>query len=128
MQSPRFKVSHAKEAALRQRFEQLGIHESDLRERFIRSGGAGGQNVNKTSTCVYLKHLPSGIEVKAQQERSQSLNRFFARRILAEKIESRILKKKSSEQKLIDKIRKQKRRRSKKAKEKILKLKKSALK
>ena len=124
MQPARFKVSQAKEAALRRKFAQLGINESDLQERFIRSGGAGGQKVNKTSTCVYLKHLPSGIEVKAQQERSQSLNRFFARRILAKKIEAMILKEKSSAQKHIAKIRKQKHRRSKKAKEKMLKLKK----
>ncbi len=124
MQPAHFSVSQAKEAALRKKFAQLGIDESDLQERFIRSGGAGGQKVNKTSTCVYLKHLPSGIEVKAQQARSQSLNRFFARRILAEKIEAVILKEKSNTQKRIAKIRKQKRRRSKKAKEKILKLKK----
>ena len=124
MASARFKVSKAKEAALRIKFTQLGINESDLRERFIRSQGAGGQHVNKTSTCVYLKHIPSGIEVKAQQERSQSLNRFFARRILAQKIESIILKEKSAAQKRIAKIRKQKCRRTKKAKEKILRLKK----
>ncbi|MCG2711874.1 MAG: peptide chain release factor-like protein [Candidatus Omnitrophica bacterium] len=124
MQSARFKVSRVKEAALRRKFAQLGIDESDLQERFIRSGGAGGQNVNKTSTCVYLKHLPSGIEVKAQQERSQSLNRFLARRILAEKIEAIVLNEKSEAQKHIAKIRKQKQRRSKKAKEKMLKLKK----
>ena len=124
MQPARFKVSTAKEAALRKKFAQLGINESDLQEHFIRSGGAGGQHVNKTSTCVYLKHLPSGIEVKAQKDRSQSLNRFFARKILAEKIETIILKEKSSAQKRIAKIRKQKQRRSKKAKEKMLKLKK----
>ncbi len=124
MQPARFKVSQAKEEALKRKFVQLGIDESDLQERFIRSRGAGGQHVNKTSTCVYLKHLPSGIEVKAQQARSQNLNRFFARRILAEKIEAIVLKEKSTQQKRIAKIRKQKRRRSKKAKEKMMKLKK----
>lgn len=124
MQPARFKVSKAKETALQKKFKALGIDEADLQERFIRSGGAGGQNVNKTSTCVYLKHLPSGIEVKAQKERSQSLNRFFARRILAEKLEALLLKKKSAAQKRIAKIRKQKQRRSKKAKEKMLKQKK----
>lgn len=124
MQPSRFKVSQAKELALRKKFAALGIKESDLQERFIRSQGAGGQKVNKTSTCVYLKHLPSGIEVKAQQERSQSLNRFLARRILAEKIETIILKKQSAAQKRIAQLRKQKHRRSKKAKEKMLELKK----
>ncbi len=124
MQSGRFKVSSAKETALQRKFKQLSIHETDLQEHFIRSSGAGGQKVNKTSTCVYLKHLPSGIEVKAQKERSQSLNRFLARRILAEKIETVLLKEQSTAQKRIAKIRKQKQRRSKKAKEKTLKLKK----
>ena len=58
----------------------LGIREEDLEEKFIRSSGKGGQHVNKTSTCVWLKHLPSGIEVKCMEERSQSINRFLARR------------------------------------------------
>lgn len=117
-------VSKEKISALKAKMQALGIRESDIRERFIRAGGPGGQKVNKTSTCVYLKHLPTGIEVKCQKERYQSLNRFFARRMLVEKIETRILSKKSAEQKRIAKIRKQKRRRSKKAKEKILEVKK----
>ena len=109
---------------LHDRMEQLGINESDIIERFIRSSGAGGQKVNKTSTCVYLKHVPSGIEVKCQKERSQVLNRFLARRILADKIEQVQLGKKSEETKRIAKIKRQKRKRSKRAKEKILKAKK----
>ena len=124
MEPARFKVSRSKEIALKRKFDALGIAETDLQEHFIRSSGAGGQKVNKTSTCVYLKHLPSGIEVKAQKERSQSLNRFFARKILAEKIETQLLQKKSTAQKRIAKLRKQKQRRSKRAKEKVLKLKK----
>ena len=80
MQPARFKVSKTKEEALRKKFTQLGTDESDLQERFIRSSGAGGQNVNKTSTCVYLKHLPSGIKVKAQQERSQSFKPLFCQK------------------------------------------------
>ncbi len=101
--------------------EALRIREKDIGEKFIRSSGKGGQKVNKTSSCVYLKHRPSGIEVKCRQERSQALNRFLARRILANKIEARILGRLSEESKRIEKIRRQKRRRSKRAKEKILK-------
>lgn len=103
--------------------EQLKIKESDILERFIRASGPGGQKVNKTSSCVYLKHKPTGVEVKCQKERSQALNRFLARRILVNKIESKLSKKKSEEQKRIEKIRRQKRKRSKRAKEKILKAK-----
>jgi len=117
-------LSQRKEKALHDRMQQLGINESDIIERFVRSSGAGGQKVNKTSTCVYLKHLPSGIEVKCQKERSQVLNRFLARRILADKIERIQLGKKSEEEQRIAKIKRQKHKRSKRAKEKILKAKK----
>lgn len=115
-----FGVSREKEKALYDKMARWGIYEKDIAERFVRSSGKGGQKVNKTSTCVYLKHLPTGIEVKCQQERSQSLNRFLARRILTSKIENIILGKKSEEQKRIEKIKRQKRRRSKRAQEKIL--------
>ena len=115
-----FAVSKTKEQALRVKMERLGIRERDLEEKFIRSSGRGGQKVNKTSSCVYLKHRPTGIEVKCQQERSQARNRFLARRILANKIETRILGRLSEERKRIEKIRRQKRRRSRKAKQKML--------
>ncbi len=113
-------VSPDKEQALADRMAALGIREEDIVEKFIRSGGHGGQNVNKVATCVYLKHLPTGTEVKCQQERFQSLNRYLARRILTDKIEAAVLGRKSKEEKRIAKIRRQKRKRSKRAKEKML--------
>ena len=115
-----FAVTIEKEKALRQKMQELGIQEKDIVERFVRSGGKGGQKVNKASTCVYLKHLPTKIEVKCQRERSQSINRYLARRILVEKIEAMVLGKKSEEQQRIEKIRRQKRKRSKRAKMKML--------
>ncbi|NQT07372.1 MAG: peptide chain release factor-like protein, partial [Candidatus Omnitrophica bacterium] len=78
----RFSVRRGKEEALRAKMCSLGIRGADVEEKFIRSSKKGGQKVNKTSTCVYLKHKPTGIEVKCQKERSQVLNRFLARRIL----------------------------------------------
>ena len=107
-----------------QLIDLLGIKEVDLEESFIRSSKSGGQKVNKSSTCVYLKHKPTGIEVKCQKERSQGLNRFLARRVLVNKLESLMLGKKAEEQRKIEKIRRQKRKRSKRAKEKILRYKK----
>ena len=82
-----FAVNEEKNRRLRERMEALHIHEKDIEEQFIRSSGRGGQRVNKTSTCVYLKHIPTGIEVKFMRERSQSLNRFLARRELVNRIE-----------------------------------------
>lgn len=81
-----FSVSEEKNRWLRERMAALGIREEELEERFVRSSGKGGQHVNKTSTCVWLRHIPTGIEVKCMAERSQSLNRFLARRELLEKI------------------------------------------
>lgn len=113
-------VSVVKQKELEERMKRVGLYESDITEHFVRSSGAGGQKVNKTSSCVVLKHLPTGIEVKCQVERSQSLNRFLARRILLEKLEKKVFGAESAEEQKIWKIRKQKRRRSKKAKEKLL--------
>ncbi|MGB2764207.1 MAG: peptide chain release factor-like protein [Candidatus Aminicenantaceae bacterium] len=115
-----FSVSKEKENVLSKRMESLGIFEKDIVEKFIRSSGRGGQRVNKVSTCVYLKHIPTKIEVKCQKERSQALNRFLARRILTDKIEKEIRGKESEELQRIEKIRRQKRKRSKRAKLKIL--------
>lgn len=115
-----FPVSAQKEAALRERMEALGVREEDIEESFIRSSGKGGQHVNKVSTCVHLRHLPTGLEVKCMRERSQGLNRYRARVLLTDKIEALIRGRESEERKRIEKIRRQKRKRSKRAKEKIL--------
>jgi protein subunit release factor B len=115
-----FNISPEKEAALQTRMDQLGVAESDLRETFIRSSGPGGQKVNKTSSCVHLVHIPTGLSVKCQQERSQVLNRFLARRLLLDRIERIQTGRVSAERQRTEKIRRQKRRRSKRAQEKIL--------
>ncbi len=115
-----FPVRPEKERALREKLKSLGIYEKDIRETFIRSRGKGGQKVNKASTCVYLKHLPTGVEVKCQKSRSQGLNRYFARELLYVKMDRLIKGKKSEEKQRIAKIRRQKQKRSKRAKEKML--------
>ncbi|MBC8554013.1 MAG: peptide chain release factor-like protein [Candidatus Brocadiales bacterium] len=114
-----FNVSEKKEKSLLDRMCELNVKEKDLEERFIRSSGPGGQKVNKTSSCVFLRHIPTDITVKYQKERSQALNRFFARRILLDQIE---LKQKGyiiEDQKRIEKIRSQKRKKRKRTKEKL---------
>lgn len=115
-----FPVGPGKQKALEERMARLGIREADLDERFVRSGGAGGQHVNKVSTCVVLTHRPSGIAVRCSEERSQGLNRFLARRRLADKVEEAVLGEAGRRRQEIEKIRRQKRKRSKRAKEKML--------
>ncbi|MBI2889728.1 MAG: peptide chain release factor-like protein [Nitrospirae bacterium] len=100
--------------------ERLGVREQDLEESFVASSGPGGQHVNRAATCVLLVHRPSGISVRCQQERSQALNRFLARRLLLDKIEARILGRQSEEAQRVAKLRRQKRRRSRRAREKML--------
>lgn len=107
-----FAVSEEKNRWLQAKMESLGIREKDIEEKFVRSVGRGGQNVNKTSTCVYLKHIPTGIQVKWMRERSQSLNRFLARRELVLKIE-RLSVGMTVEDLEIHKVRKQKSKRKK---------------
>ena len=115
-----FAVSPEKEKKLKAKLDSLGIYEKDIVESFVRSQGRGGQNVNKTSTCVYLKHIPTGVEVKCQKARTQGLNRYYARVLLFEKIDHLKKGKESEEEQRIAKIRRQKRKRSMRAKEKML--------
>ncbi len=115
-----FPVSPDKESQLIQRMAALGVQEADLEESFVRSGGHGGQNVNKTSTCVVLLHRPTGIQVKCQATRQQGLNRFLARRLLLDKLEALRRGFVDAERARIEKIRRQKRRRSRRAKQRML--------
>lgn len=115
----KFGVSPEKESALLKKMSELGIKESDLEETFTRSRGPGGQNVNKLSTRVQLKHLPSGITATAQNDRSQGINRFLARRSLVEKYEEDILGLKSQKKEKIEKLKKQKKIRKRRTKIKI---------
>lgn len=116
----KYSVSKNKEDALFQEMQRLQISEEDLIEKFIKGSGAGGQKINKTSSCVYLIHIPSGIEVKCQKHRSQAMNRFHARRELCEKIAQIQFKEVTTKQAQKSKARRQKQRRSRKTKQKIL--------
>ena len=115
-----FSVSGKKREELEARMRRLGIRDEDLEEKFIRSSGPGGQRTNKVATCVFLSHRPSGLTVKCQEERSRALNRFLARRRLADKLEEIHLGRLSAERQRREKIRRQKRRRSRRAKAKML--------
>lgn len=113
-------IRKEKQDELEARMERLGIREGDLVEKFILGSGRGGQKINKTSSCVYLKHLPTGIEIKCQRERSRDMNRYYARQALCERLEEKMENIKSERQQLQEKIRRQKRRRSRRSKEKML--------
>lgn len=113
-------VTQSKQNKLAARMKKLGVREQDLVEKFIRGSGKGGQKVNKTSSCVYLRHVPSGIGIKCQRERSRAVNRYLARKRLCDRIEERILGEKSAQRQKQEKIRRQKRRRSRRQKERML--------
>ena len=120
---PIFSVTAQKKGQLQNRMDGLGIKEEDLHEKFVKGSGSGGQKVNKTSSCVYLIHKPTGIEVKCQRERSQAMNRFLARRELCDRLEEKVKGERSARRQKMEKIRRQKRRRTRRQKEKMLELK-----
>lgn len=113
-------ITQGKQDQLAERMVKLGVRECDILEKFVLGSGKGGQKINKTASCVYLKHIPSGIEIKCQRERSQTMNRFLARRMLCERLEEKILGRQSERQQEREKIRRQKRKRSRRQKERML--------
>ena len=113
-------ISPEKQQALAERMAALGIRETDLVERFVLGSGSGGQKLNKTSSCVQLKHVPSGIDVKCQRERSRELNRYLARREVCDRLEERQQGVRSARQQEMERVRRQKRRRSRKQKARML--------
>lgn len=112
-----FGVTQKKQQELEARMVRLGLCEQDMQERYVRSSGPGGQKVNKTASCVYLKHLLSGLEVKMQLRRSQGLNRYYARKRLCELLERERLGDKSPAALKAEKIRKQKQRRRRRSRQ-----------
>jgi protein subunit release factor B len=113
-------VHSEKEDQLARRMTALGVREADLEETFVRSGGHGGQNVNKTATCVMLLHRPTGLQVKCQTTRQQGLNRILARQLLLDKIQSLRQGRLNDERARLERLRRQKRGRSRAAKQRML--------
>lgn len=112
-------IKKEKTKALKLEMERLHIFEEDLEESFILASKKGGQKVNKTSSCVYLVHLPTKISVKCDQDRSRELNRYHARKMLCDKIKSQVFQEKTTKEKKLEKLKKQKKRRLRKTKKKM---------
>ncbi len=112
-----FGITKKKQDELAKRMTSLGIRESDIEEKFVRSSGPGGQKINKTASCVHLRHLPTLLEVKSRSERSQGLNRYYARKRLCELLERDLLGAQSPASVKAEKIRKQKQRRKRRSKQ-----------
>ena len=115
-----FSAEPEQDAQLTQRMATLGVREADIEESFVRSGGHGGQNVNKTATCVMLLHRATGLRVKCQTTRHQGRNRLLARRLLLDKLEALRKTRADAERARVEKLRRQKRPRSRGAKERML--------
>jgi protein subunit release factor B len=115
-----FQPSPDKQALLARRMASLRVDDGQIEESFVRSGGHGGQNVNKTSTCVMLLHRPTGLRVKCQTTRHQAMNRFLARHLLLDKLEQQQKSRADAQRAELEKIRRQKRKRSAGAKNRML--------
>ena len=113
-------VAVGQDDELEKRMAALGVRERDIEETFVRSGGHGGQNVNKTATCAMLLHRPTGLQVKCQETREQGRNRLLARKLLLDKIEASARSRADAEKNRKEKLRRQKRGRSRAAKQRIL--------
>jgi peptide chain release factor len=110
-------IREEKKIDLKKRMDELQIYEKDLEEKFILASKKGGQKVQKTSSTVYLKHIPTSLEVKCQKERERETNRFLARRLLCDQYEEKILKLKTQKMLELEKIKKQKKRRKRRSKQ-----------
>jgi protein subunit release factor B len=104
-------ISPEKQHALKLRLKELHVDDNSLEEQFVQGSGKGGQKINKTSSCVILKHLPSGLVIKCQESRSRELNRYYARKMLCDKLEG----KDSKKAKDLEKAKKQKKRRKRRS-------------